>query len=123
MNLNSSQKGDQLEKIIFDIFSEEIENDRFSVKKQYCRIFRRKGYYSKDREGNIVFDITIEIYMPGQTAYSMLIIIECKNYNHPVPVDDAEEFYGKVEQIAGGNGKAIIASTSAFQKSTHNYCN
>jgi Zn-dependent peptidase ImmA (M78 family) len=53
----------------------------------------------------------------------LLILIECKNYNHPVPVDDAEEFFAKLQQISGANIKGIIASTSGFQESTLKYCN
>lgn len=44
------------------------------------------------------------------------MLIECKNYNHPVPVDDVEEFYSKIQQVSGANVKGIIASTNSFQE-------
>ncbi|MGP1782784.1 restriction endonuclease, partial [Shewanella frigidimarina] len=69
----------------------------------------------KDREKNITFDVSIEIYQPGQKEYSVLVLIECKNYNHRVPVDDVEEFYAKAQQISGANIKGIIASTNSYQ--------
>ncbi|MGS0689866.1 ImmA/IrrE family metallo-endopeptidase [Shewanella sp. 30m-9] len=113
--MNTVDKGDKLEKTIFDIFSDDIENDRFWARKECCKIFTKKGYYSKDREKNITFDVSIEIYQPGQKEYSVLVLIECKNYNHRVPVDDVEEFYAKAQQISGANIKGIIASTNSYQ--------
>ena len=120
--MNSIHSGDCFESTIFNFFESEIAADRFYAKSECCKIFRRKGYYSKDRRKNIKFDISIEIYLPGSKFYSILILIECKNYNHAVPVDDAEEFFAKVQQISGANVKGIIASTNAFQEGTLNYC-
>ncbi|WP_163934886.1 ImmA/IrrE family metallo-endopeptidase [Paraferrimonas sp. SM1919] len=113
--MNTVDKGDKLEKTIFDLFSNDIENDLFWARKECCRIFAKKGYYSKDREKDIVFDVSIEIYLPGQKHYSVLVLIECKNYNHRVPVDDVEEFYAKTQQISGANIKGILASTNSYQ--------
>lgn len=112
---NSTHKGDALEKCIFGLFQTEIEADRFWAKKENCKIFWKKGYYSKDRERDIVFDVSIELYMPGAEEYSSLVLIECKNYTHPVPVDDVEEFFAKVQQVGAANSKAILASTASFQ--------
>ena len=114
--MTTVQKGDSLEIQIYDLFKTEISADRFWAKKSCCKIFRKKGYFSKDRESNIIFDISIEISIPGATNFSSLILIECKNYAHAVPVDDAEEFFAKVQQI--GMAKGLIASTAAFQSGT-----
>jgi len=121
MALNSTKKGDELEARIFRLFQEEIHQDRFFLKKDCCKLFRKKGYYSKDREKHIIFDLSIEIFLPGQDFYSLLFLVECKSYNHPVPVDDAEEFYSKIQQISGANIKGVIASTNSFQEGTLNY--
>lgn len=113
--MNKTKKGDRLEEKIFKIFEDDISQGRFLIPKDQCKIYKKKGYYSKDREKNIIFDISIEIYMPGYDTYSILYIIECKNYNHRVPVDDVEEFFAKVQQISGANNKAVIVSNNAFQ--------
>jgi Zn-dependent peptidase ImmA (M78 family) len=84
-------------------------------KEKNCKVFWKKGYYSRDRQAEIVFDVAIEVYLPGATEYSSLVLIECKNYGHPVPVNDAEEFFAKVQQVAAANAKAVIASTASFQ--------
>jgi Zn-dependent peptidase ImmA (M78 family) len=118
--MNSTKKGNKLERIILNYFKDEISNNRFFVRKEYCQIYWKKGYYSKDREKEIIFDIAIECYLPGERHYSILILIECKNYSHPVPVDDAEEFYQKILQISGAKG--VIVSASSFQEGTITFC-
>lgn len=112
---NSTRKGDALEKQIFDLFQMEIDADRFWARKADCKVFWKKGYYSKDRERDIIFDVAIELYMPGAKEYSCVVLIECKNYSHPVPVDDVEEFFTKVQQVGAANSKAIVVSTASFQ--------
>ena len=114
--MNAVQKGNDLEEKIFKLLKREISRGNFFAHKDNCKIFLKKGYYSRDREKDIIFDIAIEVYLPGQTTYSLLILVECKNYEKSVPVDDAEEFYQKVQQVAGANGKAIIAAKNSFQE-------
>lgn len=115
MSKSSTKKGNDLETKIYHLFKDEIEQDRFFIKRKNCKICFKKGYFSKDREKDIIFDMSIEVYLPGFETYSLLIIIECKNYNHPVPVDDLEEFYTKIQQISGANLKGIVVSTNSFQ--------
>lgn len=120
--MSSVEKGNKLEGEIFSLLDTEISSGRFFAKKENCRMYARKGYYSRDRKKEIVFDVSIEIFLPGNDAYSILILIECKNYNHPVPVDDVEEFYSKIQQVAGANVKGILASTNSFQEGVFNFC-
>ena len=121
--MNTSRVGNVLEKRIHDLFQAEIDADRFWAKKSNCKVFWKKGYHSKDRNTAIVFDVSIEIFLPGSKDYSSLVLIECKNYTHSVPVDDAEEFFAKVQQVAAANAKAVIASTASFQSGTRSYAN
>jgi len=60
-------------------------------------------------------------FFQGPKEYSALVLIECKNYSHPVPVDDVEEFYSKVQRVAAANAKAVIASTAPFQSGTRSF--
>ena len=113
--MNSRIKGDALESKFLRLLKRNLVQGNFFVSSERCKVFSQKGYYSKDREKEIVFDISIEVYLPGKTTYSLLILIECKNYNHPVPVDDVEEFYQKLQQVSGAKG--IMVSTSSFQES------
>ncbi len=118
---SSIQKGNALELRVRDLFESEISEDRFWAKKDNCRVFWKKGYHSKDRQDDIVFDVSIEIYLPGAKEYSSVVLIECKNYTHPVPVDDVEEFFTKVQQVAAANAKAVVVASSAFQSGARTF--
>lgn len=119
--MSSIAVGNALETKIYNLFQTEIAADRLWAKKDNCRLFLKKGYYSRDRKGKIIFDVSIEIYLPGSTDYSMLALVECKNQTRPVSVDEAEEFFAKVQQVAPANAKAVIAATASFQKGTMEY--
>ncbi|MFY1853909.1 ImmA/IrrE family metallo-endopeptidase [Achromobacter xylosoxidans] len=114
-------KGNALERRIFELFKTEIDADRFWAKQECCKIFLKKGYFSRDRGTDIIFDVAIEVYLPGAQDYSCLVLIECKNYQHPVPVDDVEEFFTKVQQVAAAKSKAVVASTAAFQSGAREF--
>ncbi|WP_426168558.1 ImmA/IrrE family metallo-endopeptidase [Pseudoduganella sp. R-34] len=114
--MNSTKKGDTLEHAIERVFNNMLKAGDFWCNPKLCSVHRKKGYYSKDREKDIVFDVSIECHLPGAERYSMVTLIECKNYSHSVPVDDVEEFYAKAQQVAAANVKLVLASNSAFQE-------
>jgi Zn-dependent peptidase ImmA (M78 family) len=113
---NATKIGDAFEDVVYRYFLDLIEADRFYIAPQFCKVFQKKGYFSRDRGKEIVFDVSIEVTLEGRDTYSFLILIECKSLGRPVAVDDAEEFYAKVDQVAGKNVKGIIASRSSFQE-------
>ena len=119
--MDTTKKGDELENKIYALFREDILNDRFWAKKECCKIYQKKGYYSESRKKNIIFDIAIEIFLPRQLTFSSLVLIECKNYNKKVPVGDVESFLMKAHQVSGGNIKAIVVSNNAFQEGAFNF--
>lgn len=119
--MGTTAKGERFEAHIHKAFSKLIEDGAFLFPADCCRIFRRKGYYSKDREREIVFDVSIEVFLPGQSSRSLLVLIECKDYKHRVPVDDAEEFYAKAQQISPAATKAILVSSNAFQEGAFSF--
>lgn len=111
----SVQKGDELEIKTFELLKEMLSNNEFYVSGKNSKIFRKKGYYSVKRNANIVFDVTIETFIPGAKEYSFLTIIECKNLKKNVSPDDVEEFSSKISQVGEHNTKGIIITTSHFQ--------
>lgn len=119
--MDTTKKGDKLEDLAFEVFESQISEDCFFVRREFCKIFRKKGYYSKDREKNIIFDVSIEVTLPGHERFSLLFLIECKNYGHSVPVDDVEEFFTKIQQVSGANVKGIVVSTNSFQEGAFNF--
>lgn len=117
-NLESTTaKGTRLENQVFDLVSKLLKNDNFIVPKKTSKVFKKKGYFSSKREKDIIFDVTIETTLPNADKYSILTIIECKNLNKKVTVDDIEEFGSKINQVGEHNTKGIIISAHSFQQS------
>lgn len=120
--MNTTEFGDVLEKQIYDYLSAMIAADLYWVRKENCKIFWKKGYFSAQRQSDIIFDVAIEVWMPGASEYSLLILIECKRYTtRRVPVGDIEQFFQKVQQVSSGNRKAILASNAAFDSGTRTF--
>jgi hypothetical protein len=119
--MNTTLKGSEFEDKMFVHLAKKLKNGELLVNPKTSKIYQKKPYFSKDRNSNIVVDISIEVEYKRKEGLGLLLIIECKNYGHPVPVDDLEEFYAKVQQIAGLNVKAIFVTRSSLQKSAYEY--
>lgn len=119
--MNTTQKGDELEDKVFELFEENISSGRFIAPKECCRIYKKKKYYSKDREAYIEIDVSIEIFIPGQETCFLYVLIECKNLKRSVEGGDVEEFFTKAQQIAVANLKAIVVSNNSFQSAAFNF--
>lgn len=119
--MNSTSIGNEFEDRIYCFFKKEIDSGQFWAKPESCKLFRKKGYHSKDREALIIFDVSVEIFLPGSEEYSCLVLFECKNYTHSVPVNDVEEFFQKVQQVGAANSKSVLASNAAFQSGTRTF--
>lgn len=119
--MSTLKKGNDFEDSVFSEISRLVENGNLGLKPDYCRLFQKKGYYSRDRNSEIVVDISIELWMPEADNWSMLWVCECKDYAKPIPVDDVEEFKAKLNQITGVNVKGLFATANAYQKGALNY--
>jgi hypothetical protein len=119
--MDTLAKGNAFEDLVFDIIEKELENDRLGLSPSQARLFKKKGYFSKDRKSKIIVDIAIEVWPPNSKNYSFLWVCECKDYGGTIPVDDVEEFKAKLDQIAGKNVKGVIASPNALQKGAFSY--
>jgi Zn-dependent peptidase ImmA (M78 family) len=120
--MNTTEFGNVLEKQIHDYFVALINANEFILKKECCRFFWKKAYYSHQRKSDIIFDVAIEVWLPGAATFSMVVLIECKRYtNRNVPVGDVEQFFQKVQQVAAGNSKAILVSNVGFDLGVRNF--
>lgn len=118
--LSTTLKGDLFEKQVYDLLKQMLDNDELFVSRKNSKIFWKKAYYSEARKSKISFDISIESYINDSENYSSLTIIECKNYDKKVPVDDIEEFSEKLNQIGEHNTKGIVATPASFQSGALN---
>jgi Zn-dependent peptidase ImmA (M78 family) len=114
-------RGDSFEIKTFELFKKLLDNDDFYVSGKRSKIFRKKGYYSEKRKSEIIFDIAIETYLNNTSNYALLTLIECKNYQSSVPVNDLEEFDSKIRQISEHNTKGILITNSTFQSGSYNF--
>lgn len=119
--MNTVAKGNTFEDKVFELLEAELSADRLGLTPSQARIFKKKGYFSKERNSEIIVDISIEIWPPHAKNYSLLWVCECKDYSSTVPVSDVEEFKAKLDQIAGKNVKGVIASPNALQKGALDY--
>jgi len=119
--MNTLKKGNAFEDKVFSYILTELSDDRLHVPGKRSKAYQKKSYFSKDRQSEIITDISIETFLPNAHDYSLLTVIECKDYSNAIPVSLMEEFHSKVQQITGDNVKAIFITTAALQKSALNY--
>lgn len=116
--MNTVKVGDKFEDKCYRLIERAIKNGELGIDEKYAKVFKKKGYYSKDREKDIVFDLSIEVWPEGAERFVLLFIIECKSSpaGNKVPVDDVEEFCIKINQVAGVNVKGVMITDNSFQK-------
>ena len=119
--MNTVLKGNQFEEKAFKLIIDKVNNGNIPILPQCCKFQRKPKYYSKNREANIEFDISIEITPKGATNYQLLYLIECKDYSSKVSVDNIEEFTSKISQVAGENVKGVFIFTSELQSGAYTF--
>jgi hypothetical protein len=108
--------GKRFELEVYNAIKSLLDNGNLGLLPNSCKIFKGKGYYSKDRDADIITDVSVEVYVGDSAIPSIIWIWECKDYGKAIPVDDIEEFHAKLSQIGGDKTKgAIITSNGAFQ--------
>lgn len=120
--MNTTEKGDILEDKAVGIIERILDDGLIGVMKEYARVFTKKKYPSNLRgSGEVEFDLTIEIWPPNADQYSMIYFIECKNYNHRVPINEVKKFFADILETSGVNAKAIIITSSPLQQGAFDY--
>lgn len=122
--MNTVRKGDILENHLFNILSKQIEEDRFLFyKKEYLKIYKKKSYFSTDRDDKVIFDVVIEVSKPNSERPHLILLFECKNYTHAVPVNDVTELFGNGQGIIkhASNVKCILVTNAKLQSATESF--
>ena len=99
---------------IFSHIKKEIKLCNLGLDPKTARAVSSPEYFSKLRETNIKFDVSIEVWpFAGADKPSILWIWECKNYTtRNVTVDEVEELNDKMKQV--GAHKGTIATRKGF---------
>ncbi len=119
--MSATARGTDFEKQVFSYLEEELNAGRFYCMPKWSTIYHQKRYYSRDRNSNIVFDIAIEVRLPGFQSPSVFCLVECKDHNRSIQVDEVEAFFAKIQQVAPAAAKGILISTSSFQPGALEY--
>ena len=56
--------GDEFEVKVYNAIEEILKAEKLGIIPKCAKLFHHKSYYSKDRDSDIITDISIEIYMP-----------------------------------------------------------
>ncbi|WP_367392076.1 ImmA/IrrE family metallo-endopeptidase [Lewinella sp. LCG006] len=113
--MNTTKKGNEFEERVYLLLEKAIDEGILGMDGKYCKLRKKPKYYSKERESDIIFDLSIEVWPPGAANYMLLFVVECKNYSHPIPINDLEEFDKKVTQVSGLNAKAVFITNANLQ--------
>jgi Zn-dependent peptidase ImmA (M78 family) len=125
--MSTTTKGEDFEATVYGLLKEDIDSGALGLKPECCRLIKKAKYFSKDRDGDIIFDMAIEIFLSkdalqtDSTRPIFIVLIECKCYSGPIPVSDVEEFYSKIQQVSGHKGFFVSNSslqTGAFKFAT-----
>ena len=73
-------------------------------------VYHKKIYIGIRSQREIIIDVSFNYSVAGS---DLLFLVECKCYNHAVPVDDVEEFHSKIDDI--GAHKGIMVTTVGYQ--------
>lgn len=115
--MSTTAKGDAFEQRVYNALAEELRNERLCASPKRAKIFRKKAYYSRDRDADISTDVSIEVFFQERERPTLVWIFECKDYGGSVPVDDIEEFHAKLQQIGEDNTKGTFVTSGALQRS------
>ncbi len=108
-------QGRELELIVRRALEDELQGGKLGIDPRAASVHWHKAYPSSAGRPSIVVDIALEICRePGVSPY-LVWIWECKDYKRLVPVDDVEEFHGKLEQLGVHHTKGTIICRNGFQ--------
>jgi hypothetical protein len=119
--MTTTTKGDAFEQRVYDALNYELQNEQLCASPKMAKIFRKKPYHSRDRNAEIVTDVSIEVFFAKSTRPTLIWIFECKDYNARIPVDDLEEFHSKLQQIGEDNTKGTFVTSGALQRGALNF--
>lgn len=107
-------KGTLYENEVANAVEAELAQGNYGLDPSLAVVRRKPAYFSRDRNKDIVFDVSIELSRRGGITPYWIWVWECKNYSHTVPVDDVEEFHAKLSQIGADRTKGTMITPVGF---------
>ncbi len=118
----AKKTGKRLEKKVFANLRRLLNSGRLPLNPQNCEVHHQKKYFSKDRNANVQFDVSLEIFQnaPNDAPISIWFF-ECKDYGGAVGVEDVEEFHTKLQQVGADNSTGFMVTPSKFGKAAKSF--
>jgi len=114
--------GESFELRVKALIEAELQDGSLGLSSAHTKVYHRRGYWSKDREREIIVDVAIESCRPGESEPFLIWVWECKDYgSDAVPVDDLEEFHSKLEQLQQHRMKGTCITRKGFQSGAITY--
>ncbi|KLN59396.1 hypothetical protein WH96_18030 [Kiloniella spongiae] len=117
--MNTTKKGKVLENRLYEYLLEQKEKGQLIYgiyAPSLCKIYKQKQYYCMKREGNITFDVVVEICREVTSEPHSKLIFECKNYTKKtIPESDVTDFSNKLSRIGMHDTKGIIITNTELQ--------
>lgn len=107
--------GNDFEDKSYGIIESALNNKDLGLIPEFCKVYKKKGYYSTRRKKEIIFDLSIEVTPPNASKPTLLYLIECKNYSSSIPVDDVALFAQYISEIHDYAIKGVFVTNSKLQ--------
>ena len=114
-------KGLTYEPEVAKVIQAELAHGNLGLDPAQANVRHKPSYFSRDRKKDIVFDVSVEVRRKSASEPYWIWVWECKHYNHSVPVDDAEEFHAKLEQVGADRTKGTMITPIGFEQGTIEY--
>lgn len=115
---SAMERGDELENKFHQYLVQQKSRGDFvygAYPSDLCRIYKKKRYYCREREGDVEFDIVIELFRQGRDVPHLCVVFECKNYESAIPEREITDFSHKLNRIFPHNAKGVIVISSRLQ--------
>ncbi|WGI23369.1 ImmA/IrrE family metallo-endopeptidase [Amylibacter sp. IMCC11727] len=85
-----------------------------------CQIFKKKKYYCSERQGDIEFDVVIEIRREVSSKPHLTVVFECKNQSANIQERDVTDFSDKLHRVFGNGVKGVLVVSGKLQSGARN---
>lgn len=110
--------GKEFEERVYNKLVEEVAKGTYGDKA--AKVRRSPRYFSRDRDGYITFDISVEQFRQGADDPSVIWVWECKwSSSRAIEVGEIEQFHNQARQVSAH--KLTLVSNAGFSKSVESY--
>jgi hypothetical protein len=113
--------GAGLERFVYDYLERAIGTSSFPFIRECCRLHRGKRYRSPSRQALVPCDVTVEVFLSGQSEYSLLWVWECKDWSRTVGVPVLKAFHAKLQELGEDKTKGTLAVCNGVTQPAYHY--